>query len=119
MQDQSTKLYRPVKRLTATEALARLADRNVVDTFTEDDLVGMASALGTGMEVFDIEDVWHFQEWAKDLLVRAACLSMVLEGRLSVRMTTEDDEPEFLLNRYDSRVPRGNIAQRDAITGTL
>jgi hypothetical protein len=99
-------------RLTRTQMLERLTDRYAVAQWSSDEHMRIAEALGTATDRFHTEDVEAFEEWADQTLVDAALLLLVLEGRVTVRMTADDAQPEFVLTTADHRVPRARIEHR-------
>lgn len=100
-------------RLTARETLDRLIDGRVIGAeYTEAETIKIAEAIGRGFDVFTVEDVAAFQRWAFELMVKAALLTLVLDGKMIARMHADDEEPEFVLFKDLAKVPRAPESQR-------
>ena len=97
--------------LTRTQVVERLSQRTI-GHWSDDELLAIASAIGRGLDVFTPEDCLAFMEWAEQVAVDATLLHLVLEGRMVVRMTGDDDSPEFILREGYAQVPRANQKDR-------
>ena len=99
-------ILRTEQLLTPRQMLERLNEVLVIGPWEIDDVLAMAEAIGKGFDRFTAEDVYAFSEWADDVLIKSTCLALVLDRRMIVRMTAEDDEPAFVLNPASKPVPR-------------